>query len=191
MAQIVQVDAGVAVISFTFPDSALFGAPASARELIVEVEKEFVELALLDVAGHLAELAPKNFGTLGQSFQAYPAGVTGGIELSADVTTGAVGGRVFSSLPYAVVMDAGRRPGRPISRAGVAAIALWVRRKLGLTGREAQSATYAIAWSIRTRGIVGTNYVRRALAKASPRLDGLFREMSAAIVAGLTRRRTG
>lgn len=168
------------VIALTLPQIPLL-QPERASAEVSEIARHYLEAALLDVAGHVAEEAPRNFGTLAQSFQASPATTAGGIELlGLQAATGIVG-RVFSSLPYAIVMEAGRRPGAPISRAGIQALGLWVRRKLGLTGRAAQSATYAIAWAIRRRGIAGRHYAERALRRAMPRVDGIIAEMGEAL----------
>ncbi len=186
MANVTKIDNGV--FRLTLPATPLF-VPERARQVVADISRDFLELALLDVAGHVSEEAPRNFGLLAQSFLTQPAGETGGIEiLGADPTNVAgIRGRVFSSLPYAVVMEEGRGPNKPISRAGVAAIALWVRRKLGLSGKEARSATYAIAFKIRTKGIEGKHYARKGFNKAKPRVEQLFAEMNAAIAAGLTK----
>lgn len=160
---------------------------AEAREVIGQIGRDYIELAVFYLAGMVAEAAPRNFGTLAQSFQASPAGVGGGVEIVGTLLNDGAElyGRTFSTLPQAIVMEEGRRAGAPISRSGMAALALWVRRKLGLSGREARSATYAIAWKIKRRGIEGKHYARHAADRARPRIDQIFVEMGAAIRAGL------
>lgn len=162
--------------------------------VIVGLMRDYMELAATYTAGMAAEKAPKNFGHLAQSLQASPAGTEGGIELLGGTMVDPLGatpvditGRVFSSLPYAYVMDQGRRPGGPISRAGVASIGLWVRRKLGLTGKEAQSAMYAIAWSIRQKGIAPTFFMKRAAEAAQPKVNQIFEMLNAAMAEALVK----
>jgi hypothetical protein len=181
--RVVAVDTGSFRLSI--PLTPLF-IPEKARQVVAELTRDHLELALLEVAGRVSEHAPRNFGTLAQSFLANPAGQTGGIELlGADPTSGFTG-RVFSSLPYAIVMEEGRRPGMPISRAGQAAIALWVRRKLQLSGREWRDATFAITMAIRRRGIVGRHYARQGFNEAKPRVEQIFIALNLAIAEGLT-----
>lgn len=172
-------------IELTIPPMPLL-VPAEAMAVVAAIERDYMELALQYLAGQVAEKAPKNFGLLGQSFTANPASSTGGIEI---LTGGSVSeslvGRVFSSLPYAIVMEEGRRPGQPISRAGVASIGLWVRRKLQLSGKEAQRVMYAVVWKIRKRGIEAKHFVRAAATASEPKIEGMFREMAAGIAEGL------
>jgi hypothetical protein len=87
--------------------------PAAAKAAERPDRSSTTRLALQDAAGHISDEAGKfsDTGNLAQSFGADPATSTGGIEvLGADATAG-INGRVFSSLPYAVVMEDGRRPG--------------------------------------------------------------------------------
>lgn len=172
-------------LTLTVPDIPLM-VPARARAVVDQIQREYLELGLLALAGHVSEAAPRNFGHLAQSFGANPATSEGGVEILGATVQGQLTGRVFSSLPSALVMDQGRSPGKPISRAGVANIGLWVRRKLGLSGKDAQRATYAIAWAIRRRGIAGRFYAAKGMERAAPELDRLFTAMTAAIAAGLT-----
>lgn len=172
--------------------------PGAAVPVLVGLIRDYVEMATSYLAGVAAERAPKNLGLLAQSLQANPAGSTGGIELLGGVLIDPLGaapveitGRVFSSLPYAYVMDQGRRKGGPISRAGVASIGLWVRRKLGLSGKEAQSAMYAIAWSIRHKGIKPTYFMSKAAQSARPRVQQIFETLNAALAQGLVQDRGG
>lgn len=159
----------------------------SARQVIDQIARDYLQLAVFYLAGVVAEEAPRNYGNLAQSFQASPAGPGGGVEvLGTMLNNGAeLYGRTFSTLPQAVVMEEGRRAGAPISRAGIAALGLWVRRKLGLHGAEARSATYAIATSIRRRGLKGRHYARTAAGRATPKIQAMFVQMSAAIARGL------
>lgn len=174
---------------FRWPDIPLFHAEQAKAE-IADVQRETMTAALGVLAGFVSEEAPKNFGHLAQSFSSMPATATGGIEiLDGSRTTTMLEGRVFSSLPYAVVMEEGRRPNTPIGRAGIAGIGLWVKRKLGLSGKEADSATWAIATTISRRGMPGKFYAKAAFTKAQSQLTVLFREMAKSIADGLTKGR--
>lgn len=159
----------------------------AARQVINQIARDYMQMAVFYLAGCVAEEAPRNFGHLAQSFQASPAGPGGGVEVMGTfLSDGAeLYGRTFSTLPQAVVMEHGRRAGAPISRAGMAALGLWVRRKLGLSGREAISATYAVATAIIRRGLPARHYAAKGAERAKPRIESMFVEMSKAIAAGL------
>lgn len=174
---------------FRWPDIPLL-VPDQAKAVIADVQRETMMAALSELAGRVSEEAPKNFGHLAQSFAAMPATATGGIELlDGSRTTTMIEGRVFSSLPYAVVMEEGRQPNRPIGRAGIAGLGLWVRRKLGLSGKEADAATWAIATSIVRKGITGKHFARTAFTKAQGRLQAIFAAAAKGIADGLTKAR--
>lgn len=159
------------------------------RDLINTLTGRTIHLALQDAAGHISDEAGKfsDTGNLAQSFGADPASPTGGIEvLGLDATAG-INGRVFSSLPYAVVMEDGRRPGAPISREGIDAIGLWAQRKLGLSADEAKHAKFGIAASIIAQGIPGYGYFEDGVNRARPRIEAMFAALGDQIAAGLTK----
>lgn len=160
-------------IQITLPAIPLW-LPDQARKELNDLIVDTMRLALQDVAGHVSDEAPRADGTLAQSFGADPATSTGGIEILGGDAAAGITGRVFSSLPYAIVMDQGRRPGAPISRAGIDAIGLWAQRKLGLGAAEADRAKWAIANVIVARGIAATNFFERGVKSATPRVDQLF-----------------
>lgn len=160
--------------------------PAEARRALNDLTVQTLRLALQTVAGFVADEAPTDSGALGQSFAADPATTTGGIELlGVDVMVG-VQGRVFSSLPYAIVMNDGRRPGAPISRAGIDAIGLWAQRKLGLSADAAAVAKWAIATHIVAQGITGTGYFDLGIKRAEPTVTQLFDSLAQAVAQQLT-----
>lgn len=165
-------------VNVDVPDIPLW-VPDRARGILNDLIRDTVKLALLEVAGRVGDAAQRfaDTGHLAQSFQADPANATGGIELvnkdNADARDGLLG-RVFSSLPYAIVMNNGRLAGRPISRAGIDAIGLWARRKLGLTAEQADHAKFAIARSIIAHGIEGKDYFGEGVQAATPRVEQLF-----------------
>lgn len=159
-------------IQVTLPNIPLW-LPDQARRLLMTLTQNTIHLALQTAAGALSSEAPRDTGILAQSFGADPATATGGIEMMG-VTPTELGGRVFSSLPYAIVMDQGRRPGQPISREGIDAIGLWAQRKLGLSSDEASTAKWAIAQGIIAQGIEGHYYVEAAIGSVRPTIEGMF-----------------
>lgn len=169
-------------IEVNLPDVPLWrneSGSINRQSVIGRLVGDTMRLALHEVAGHVSDASPRDTGHLAQSWGAFPATSTGGIEM---VTTGGgsggmvnLNGRVFSSLPYAIVMDQGRRPGAPISREGIEAIGLWAQRKLGLSADEAKGAKWAIARHIMKFGIKATNFVDKGWASAQPRVQSLFK----------------
>lgn len=161
--------------------------PDAAKEVLNTLALNTLRLALQEVAGRVSDEAPVDSGQLAQSFGADPSTSTGGIELlGVDLTT-TVSGRVFSSLPYAVVMEEGRRPGAPINRAGIDAIGLWAQRKLGLSAEEADDAKWAIANVIVAQGIEGKRYAETGMAAATPRIEQLFAVLGEEIAVALVK----
>lgn len=173
-------------IEIRLPDLPLW-TPDAAIAAVQSVLDVAMPAALLLAAGYISEAAAErtDSGALAQSFLASPATQTGGIEVTGTLVRDDFSGRVFSSLPYAVVVNDGRRPG-PISRAGIDAIGLWAQRKLGLSEAEADRAKWAIATEIRLRGTAGTDYFTRGVEAASPHIQQVFAGVSAQIVDVLT-----
>jgi hypothetical protein len=165
--------------------------PQSARETIAGIVLDTLRLALLDIAGHVSDRAPVDSGQLAQSFGSDPATPTGGVEITGTDLLAGVSGRVFSSLPYAIVMEEGRRPGAPISLAGIDAIGLWAQRKLGLSAEEAASAKFAIANYIVGHGIEGKRFAEAGFEAARPGVEAMFVDLAASISQALTTAKGG
>jgi len=167
------------VIAVGVPQVPLF-YPATAKAELGRLVLDNLRLALMTIAGHVSDAAGafSDSGNLAQSFGADPATATGGVELLGRTVEAGVFGRVFSSLPYAVVMEEGRRVGAPISRAGIDAIGLWAQRKLGLSADEAKSAKWAIANVIVSQGIEGKHYAEQGFNAAKPRVELMFADLS-------------
>lgn len=178
-------DSGIAVVLPNIP----LWVPADQRRVIDSLVVDTVHLALQTAAGYISDEAGAfaNTGALAQSFGADPATGTGGIEVDGTDATAGINGRVFSSLPYAVVMEDGRRPGSPISREGIDSIGLWAQRKLGLSADEAAKAKWGIAKSIIAQGITGYGYFEQGVASARPRIEGIFSHLGDAISERLTK----
>jgi len=103
-----------------------------------------------DLASDVQDKTPTAFGTL-------RASIGSDVEVRPGLgVTGVVG----TSLAYAVPVEVGTRPHMP----PVAPIKLWAEKKLGLTGREATRAAWAIAMTIKRRGTLGVGMFNRAFA---------------------------
>lgn len=148
--------------------------PAEARAELNNLVLASMRLAMQEAAGRVSDEAPRSEGILAQSFGADPATSTGGMELQGMDAAAGITGRVFSALPYAIVMDEGRRAGAPISRVGIDAIGLWAQRKLGLSADAADRAKWAIATSIVAHGFEGTGYFEKGVNSARPRIEQMF-----------------
>ena len=169
------------------PDIPLW-IPDEAKRAINELVLDTIRLALHLTSDAISDEAQQfaDSGALAQSWGNDPATAAGGVELiGVDIQTG-IEGRVFSSLPYAIVMERGRYPGSPISRDGIDAIGLWAQRKLGLSADEANTAKWAIANTIIARGIEGKGYVEAGFNRASPKIEQLFKVLNEAILKALT-----
>jgi hypothetical protein len=116
-----------------------------------ETERSMLEAGML-MTGMVAARTPVNFGTLRASIQ-FPAGfeVRGtpqSPEYKGVVRAGAQALAGTSPYEYANYVEFGTRPHLPPR----APIELWVMRKFGLEGEEAQRVTDAVRWSIAARG---------------------------------------
>lgn len=161
--------------------------PADARKVLNGLILSTTRLALQDAAGIISEEAGKfsDTGNLAQSFGADPATATGGIDIMGVDATAGINGRVFSSLPYAIVMDQGRQAGSPINLEGIDAIGLWAQRKLGLSAQAAERAKFAIAANIVAHGFPGHGYFDTATNRARPRIEQMFGILSNEIASQL------
>ena len=178
--------AAAAGIQVSLPAIPLW-VPTTARAELNRLVLASMRLAAQEAAGHISDAAGQysDSGQLAQSFGSDPASPTGGIEILGQDAEAGITGRVFSSLPYAIVVDQGRRPGQPISRAGIDAIGLWAQRKLGLSADEADEAKWAIASSIVAHGIEGKRFFDEGVAAAQPRIDAMFRILADQITQSL------
>jgi hypothetical protein len=169
-------------IELRYHDVPLF-TPAKARATIAAIMRQHVALALEDIAGHISDEAP--IGVSGQLAQSFAGSANGGIEVLGQEIED-ISGRVFSSLPYAVVIDQGRAPGARMPP--VDAIMLWVERVLGIQesdDTELEDVAWAIARSIGKKGIAPRYFVERGLQKALPRVEGVLGIMAHAIALAL------
>jgi hypothetical protein len=142
------------------------GYPADLqRELGIAMEQS---LQLLETA--VKERTPRNTGLLADN-------INHQIISPFPDLVGSVGSSPIT--PYAPVIEYGRKPG---TMPPVDAIKLWVVRKLGISGKEADSAAWGIAKNIAKRGFspsgdvgpTGAKMFREGLEVSTPHINILF-----------------
>lgn len=175
-------------VELSYRDVALFSQPR-ARAVLARLGRVFFALALQEIAGRISDEAP--VGVSGHLAQSWAGGSgfgneNGGIELMGQ-EIGSLQGRVFSSLPYAIVMDEGRRPGARMPP--VDALMLWVERTFGIPrgfdDDELERTAWAVARSIQRKGIQARHYVDAGVSAAMPRVDRIFKTLAESIAAEL------
>ena len=119
------------------------------------------------------EKAPRNLGELASKIASNVRG--GGV-------VNQVEGVVGSYAPHGRVMEEGADPHWP----NMANLHYWVVRKLGLSGVEAQRATFLIARAISRRGLKPRHYLRDGLKEAEPKIRLEFEQAVERIVAKLS-----
>lgn len=98
---------------------------------------------------------------------ANPAGIgqggavdTGGFLRSWRSVTTDTGVDLYNDAPHGAVVERGRRAGR--KRPPISVIARWLMRRLGLGAREARTRAFAVANSIKRRGLIGRKIMKSA-----------------------------
>ncbi|WP_287365113.1 HK97 gp10 family phage protein [Thauera sp.] len=112
-----------------------------APEIVEGELRQFVETVVAHLQGEVQERTPTTFGTL-------RASIIGDVQVLPGI---AVQGRVGTPLAYAVAVELGTKPHMP----PVEPLINWARQKLGVSGKQAESAGWAIAKSIAARGTKG------------------------------------
>ena len=169
-------------------------AYAMTQDLQLGIDLQGMEDVIGDVetfpqsVGHELSLAMEQSLQLleGQVADRTPVGVSGNLRssISHQILTGFpnLTGAVFSPLPYAIVMEEGRKPGAKMPP--VAAIALWLYRKGIVTDRkEIRGAAWAVAKSIAKKGIEGKHMFKEGLEASEPHINQLFNSAIARSVA--------
>ena len=175
-----------ATVEIRYVDAPLWNTD-QARQVLTDQARAYLELALQDLAGFISEEAPVGVsGNLAQSFGASPATADGGIEITGS-TLETLEGRVFSSLPYAIVIDQGRTPGARMPPP--AALITWVERVLQVGGsrEEVETVAFLVARAIGRKGIQARNFVAAGVEKWTPRGEAVFALLAEAIASGLVK----
>lgn len=112
-----------------------------APDIVEDELRQFVEFSVDQLQGEVQERTPTYLGTLRDS-------IIGAVEVLPGL---AVQGRVGTPLAYAVAVELGTKPHMP----PVEPLINWARQKLGVTGKEAERAGWAVARKIAARGTEG------------------------------------
>lgn len=112
-----------------------------APDIVEDELRQFVETAVAHLQGEVQERTPTTFGTL-------RASLIGQVEVLPGL---AVQGRVGTPLAHAVAVELGTKPHMP----PVEPLINWARQKLGVRGKEAEAAGWAVARKIAARGTKG------------------------------------
>lgn len=81
-------------------------------------------------------------------------------------------GQVVMTVLYGLPLEHGRQPGKPPPP--IAPIQLWVERKLGLSGEEAEQAAFLIARAIGRRGTQGAKMFEQGFEAGKPAVEKLW-----------------
>lgn len=81
-------------------------------------------------------------------------------------------GEVFTDIIYAIPVEEGTKPHFPPR----AAILYWVERKLGLSGKAAENASWAICTAIAKRGTKGQHMFEQGYVEAEPYIIKQFEQ---------------
>lgn len=138
-------------------------ADVSAR-LPAELELGALEGALL-IQGELMQSLPRGAGGIGGG-----AGLAGSISFDVERTAEGARAEVGSPLPYALHVEYGTKPHRPPVRP----IQDWVEVKLGISGKAAEGAAWAIAAAIGKRGTRAQPVWEPVHARVQPQLQRLI-----------------
>lgn len=171
-------------IEIRHPDVPIF-AKGRGDQVLTDKARLFFSLALQSIAGYVSDEAPVGVsGNLAQSFGGELGGSSGGMEVTG-ATVEDLEGRVFSSLPYAIVMDQGRAPGARMPPPD--ALIPWVRRVMQVGGseEEVRAVAFVVARSIGRKGIKGREFMAHGLEKAMPTVEAIFGILGEAIASGL------
>ena len=90
-----------------------------------------------------------------------------------------VKGMIMTAHKYAEVIEKGRKPGKGIASADpggkyVSPLLPWIRVKLGLSGKDAESAAYLIGRKIKLKGFKGAHMFEKALTDNWPQVEKIF-----------------
>ena len=120
-----------------------------------------MELAVDRVLRQVKPRTPVNFGTLRDAW-------------STRVTRGsrAIRGEVLNPKEYAIVREKGRRAGAKMPPPDD--IQLWVTRKFGVSGKQAEQLAFVIARSIGRKGIKGRKFLEEGFTAAEPAVRRVF-----------------
>lgn len=143
-------------VTFKFPDKLpAYADPVRASRLIYDSNRITMGGAVQIMHGAIVERTPFAFGILRKS-------ITG--EVLGDGSS--IVGKLSTPSPYGAPVETGSKPHWPPH----GPILLWVARKFGLRGREAESATFLVRRKISRTGTKGAFMFRNAFKATIPRV---------------------
>ncbi|NMG48297.1 hypothetical protein GO613_09310 [Azoarcus communis] len=128
----------------------LAAAMQAAPEVVLEELQPFMYAATLHMQSEVQDRTPTTHGTL-------RASIIGDVRVLPGF---AIEGVVGTSLAYAVPVELGSAPHMP----PIEPLVEWAKQKLGVRGKEAESAAWGVARAIAQRGTLGVGMFNRALA---------------------------
>lgn len=157
--------------------AAMHRAPQLTADAVQVAAYECSEI----IASFLREAAPEFQGDLRSSIE--------GHVVQASTGSAAVVAEVSAGVPYALVQDVGRRPGKMPPEAP---IRRWVQLKASRGGasmseRELRSATYLIRRHIGRHGTRPHHYIDHGMRAAAPHIDSRIARLEDHLVAILER----
>jgi hypothetical protein len=148
-------------VEFNVPNSPLY--QGTGAKIIGEEMVRAAEAGVLMLEGAVLPLTPINMGMLRKAWQTK-------VTLTGDPASGAVLGRVFNPLGYALPVETGARPHFP----PVGPLVLWARRKFSLDEKEAKAIGFLVARAIARRGTRAVEMAKLALAQVRGRVEQRF-----------------
>ena len=89
---------------------------------------------------------------------------------------------IYNDVPYAPIIEYGRRPGKGVSQQGQIAIARWAQRKLKVPENKARGVAYCIARIHKRLGLKGRRVLRDAIPQIKTALlEGVKNELLKAL----------
>jgi hypothetical protein len=157
-------------IEFKIPKTPLFDG--TAGQVVREELARAMNASVLHLKGQIMPLVPVGVTAL----------LRGGVQTSIAGEGVTLTGRVYDAVSYALPVELGSRPHFP----PIAPIALWVRRKLGISDeREARSVAFLIARKISRVGTKPRLFFKRGFEAGKGRVSTFFAEANARIVSRL------
>ncbi|GAP38781.1 hypothetical protein ABXN37_27170 [Piscinibacter sakaiensis] len=142
---------------------------AEAVDILARGMAQAPDLVQRELLTEMTVLTQHLQGEVADALRPPDPGYTGALSASvagdAFSTPAGVLGVVGSSSPYAPVVEAGRKPGKGVSREGREALAAWAIGKLGVEPAKARSVAFLIARKIKARGVEGRHVFRDTLAR--------------------------
>jgi hypothetical protein len=142
-------------------------APAIVR---AEMKRAVTDIDLL-IQGEIQQDLPRGAGGL------HGAGLVGAVHTEEHVMADNVIGMVATSQPYAEYVETGTKPHAP----PIQPLEDWVRAKLGLAGKEATSAAFAIRKTIADEGTQAQPVWQDTYKRVLPKIQIKLREALARI----------